>query len=115
MVASRVGHQRYGAPVLSRRAGRAIPSSVWLPTIGYGVISAAAEQRLAEVLHEATAGRRDAPIAFYCKQDCWMSWNAARRAVESGWRNVIWYPDGIDGWTAAGLPTEVVEPEPLDE
>ena len=94
---------------------RAIPSSIWMPTVGHGVITVAAEQRLAEILHEATAGRRDAPVAFYCKAECWMSWNAARRAVEAGWRNVIWYPEGIDGWTEAGLPTEVVEPEPLDE
>lgn len=94
---------------------RAIPASVWLPTVGYGVVTVAAERKLAEVLDRMTAGRRDAPIVFYCKPECWMSWNAARRAVEAGWRNVIWYPEGIDGWVEAGLPTEVVDPEPLEE
>ena len=94
---------------------RAIPGSIWLPTVGYGVIAPEAERALARVLDRAAAGWRDAPVAFYCRAECWMSWNAARRAVEMGWRNVIWYPEGIDGWTAAGLPTEVVEPEPLDE
>ena len=94
---------------------RAIPGSIWLPTVGYGVIAPEAERSLARVLERAAGGRRDAPVAFYCRAECWMSWNAARRAVEMGWRNVIWYPDGIDGWMAAGLPTAVVEPESLDE
>lgn len=92
----------------------AIPSSLWLPTVGYGVISPTAERQLDDILSLATAGRRDAPIVFYCRAECWMSWNAARRAVAAGWRGVVWYPDGIDGWTAAGLPTEEVQPEPLD-
>lgn len=92
----------------------AIPGSLWLPTVGYGVISPAAEAQLDDILSLATAGRRDAPIVFYCRAECWMSWNAARRAVAAGWRGVVWYPEGIDGWTAAGLPTEEVQPEPLD-
>lgn len=94
---------------------RAIPGSRWLPTVGLGVITVAAERQLADVLAEATGGRRDTPIAFYCKPECWVSWNAARRAVALGWSNVIWYPEGIEGWTAAGLPTEIVEPAPLQE
>ena len=93
---------------------RAIPGSLWLPTVGYGVISPAAEEQLGDVLSQATAGRRDAPVVFYCRAECWMSWNAARRAVAAGWRGVVWYPEGVDGWTAAGLPTEEVQPEPLD-
>jgi rhodanese-related sulfurtransferase len=39
-----------------------------------------------------------------------MSWNAAKRAIGLGYRNVIWYPDGTDGWAAAGLPLERREP-----
>lgn len=92
-----------------------IPGSVWLPTVGQGVITAAAERKLAEVLARTTGGRRDAPVVFYCKPDCWISWNAARRAVEGGWSDVVWYPEGIDGWVRAGLPTEVVEPEAFAE
>jgi rhodanese-related sulfurtransferase len=31
-----------------------------------------------------------------------MSWNATRRAALYGYRHVAWYPEGTDGWTAAG-------------
>ncbi|MEA1648849.1 hypothetical protein UAJ10_07440 [Nitrospirillum sp. BR 11164] len=33
-----------------------------------------------------------------------MSWNATKRAAGYGYTNVAWYPDGVDGWRAAGLP-----------
>ena len=42
-----------------------------------------------------------------------MSWNATKRAASWGYR-VAWFPEGVDGWEAAGLPTEIVKPEPLD-
>ena len=31
-----------------------------------------------------------------------MSWNAAKRAVALGYSAVNWYPEGVDGWAAAG-------------
>jgi PQQ-dependent catabolism-associated CXXCW motif protein len=51
-------------------------------------------------------------VVFYCLADCWMSWNAAKRAASWGYREVLWYRDGTDGWEAAGLPTEVLHPAP---
>jgi rhodanese-related sulfurtransferase len=41
-----------------------------------------------------------------------MSWNAAKRAVALGYSNIIWYPDGTDGWEKAGLPLTPATPEP---
>jgi rhodanese-related sulfurtransferase len=41
-----------------------------------------------------------------------MSWNAAKRALALGYKNVAWYPDGTDGWEAAGLPLQEAKPEP---
>ena len=49
---------------------------------------------------------------FYCLANCWMSWNAARRAIALGYRNVAWYPDGTDGWAAQHLPLEPRIPMP---
>ena len=43
-----------------------------------------------------------APLLFYCLKDCWMSWNAAKRAIALGYRHVYWFPEGTDGWTEAG-------------
>lgn len=34
------------------------------------------------------------------------SHEAARRAVQLGYRNVFVMSDGIDGWVKAGLPVE---------
>jgi PQQ-dependent catabolism-associated CXXCW motif protein len=51
-------------------------------------------------------------MVFYCKPDCWMSWNAARRALSLGYTRVDWYPDGAAGWKQAGYPLERREPMP---
>jgi rhodanese-related sulfurtransferase len=39
-----------------------------------------------------------------------MSWNAAKRAVSWGYTDVLWYPDGTDGWQEAGLPLAEARP-----
>jgi hypothetical protein len=36
----------------------------------------------------------------------------AGRAVALGYGNVAWYPEGSDGWAAAGLPLEKRIPQP---
>jgi hypothetical protein len=42
-----------------------------------------------------------------------MSWNAAKRALSWGYRQVYWYRDGIEVWQQFDLPTETVDPVPL--
>jgi PQQ-dependent catabolism-associated CXXCW motif protein len=49
---------------------------------------------------------------IYCLRDCWMSWNAAKRALAMGYSNVVWYPEGTDGWEEWGLPLQEIQPEP---
>ena len=44
-----------------------------------------------------------------------MSWNAAKRALSLGHENVAWYPEGTDGWKAAGLPLVTSEPAPMPD
>jgi PQQ-dependent catabolism-associated CXXCW motif protein len=51
-------------------------------------------------------------VVIYCLANCWMSWNAAKRASALGYSNVVWFPEGTDGWLAAGLPLQDAEPEP---
>ena len=89
-----------------------IPGSVWLPDTGYGELAAATEAYLRTGLEQITSGDRARFLVFYCLRDCWMSWNAAKRAVAWGYSNVIWYPDGTDGWQEAGLPLEEGRPAP---
>ena len=48
-------------------------------------------------------------VVFYCHSAmCGAAADAARKAVALGWHNVWVMPDGIRGWTEAGLP--VVRP-----
>lgn len=86
-----------------------IPGAVWLYDTGYDRISAAEETRLADGLARATGGDKSAPVVMFCKSDCWMSWNAAKRAVALGYRGVNWFPQGVEGWVSAGgelMPTD---------
>lgn len=88
-----------------------IAGSYWLANVGYGVLSAQSERYFREGLERLTKGDRNRALVFFCLRDCWMSWNAARRALEMGYRNVIWFPDGTDGWKELGLPVEQITPE----
>lgn len=87
-----------------------LPGSAWLPNVGYGALSEPADSYFRRNLEALTAGRRAAPLVFYCLTDCWMSWNAAKRAMAYGYSDVAWYPQGSDGWAKAGLPLEKATP-----
>lgn len=92
-----------------------IPGSVWLPNTGYGVLNPSAEAYFRSNLDRLSKGDRGAALVFYCLRNCWMSWNAAKRAIALGYGNVHWFPDGADGWTEIGGPLEEsapVEPAP---
>jgi PQQ-dependent catabolism-associated CXXCW motif protein len=89
-----------------------IPGSLWLPDTGYGVLAPIMESFFRAGLQKATDDDPSRTIVFYCLRDCWMSWNAAKRAMAFGYLNVDWYPDGTEGWSAAGLPLESRLPEP---
>jgi PQQ-dependent catabolism-associated CXXCW motif protein len=91
---------------------RDIPGSLWLPDVGRGALSPALDQYFRTHLAAATKGRNDTPIVLYCLADCWMSWNASKRAVSWGYRRVYWYRDGTDGWAAAKLPLAEAQPAP---
>ncbi|HET7889348.1 MAG TPA: PQQ-dependent catabolism-associated CXXCW motif protein [Bradyrhizobium sp.] len=89
-----------------------IPGSIWLPDTGYGELAPATEDYLRQGLRRATHDDRATLLVVYCQSDCWMSWNAAKRALSLGYGNVAWYPDGTDGWEQANLPTSEAQPEP---
>jgi PQQ-dependent catabolism-associated CXXCW motif protein len=87
-----------------------IPGSIWLPDTGYGALAPFMEGYFRDGLEAASQGDHDRLMVFYCKADCWMSWNAAKRAMTYGYTHVLWYPDGSDGWVGQGLPIEQREP-----
>jgi PQQ-dependent catabolism-associated CXXCW motif protein len=91
---------------------RNIPGSTWLPDTGYGALAPVTEDYLRTNLLHLTGGDRTKTLVVYCLRDCWMSWNAAKRILSMGYPNVVWYPDGTDGWEEAQLPLQDSKPEP---
>jgi PQQ-dependent catabolism-associated CXXCW motif protein len=87
-----------------------IAGAVWLPNVGYGALSDDMDRYFRSSLDRLTAGRRDRHLVFFCEPDCWMSWNASRRALEYGYSAVYFYPEGVQGWQDANLPTAAVKP-----
>jgi PQQ-dependent catabolism-associated CXXCW motif protein len=93
---------------------RDIPGSVWIPDVGRGAISPSFAAWFRTRLAVLTGGDRDKRIVVYCHPNCWMSWNAAKRVIDDGYRAVFWYPAGVEDWEAAGHPTAVAEPDGPD-
>ena len=87
-----------------------IKGGTWLPNVGYGKLHPDMEAFFKAQLEQLTASDKARPVLFYCLQDCWMSWNAAKRALEYGYTDVSWYPDGTDGWAFQDYPLETVKP-----
>ena len=92
-----------------------IPGSIWLANVGYGAISDETTSYFRAGLEAGTDSDKSKPILFYCMTDCWMSWNAAKRAIEWGYSSVIWYPQGADGWESANLPLDENKPHTIGD
>ena len=55
---------------------------------------------------QAAAPDLEQSVVFYCaSSECWLSVNAAMRAHQTGYTQVIWYRGGLSAWIRAGLPT----------
>jgi PQQ-dependent catabolism-associated CXXCW motif protein len=88
-----------------------IPGSLWIAGAGLGTIEPSVETAFHDRLAAATQRDLSHPLVIYCHERCWLSWNAARRAIRYGYRRVYWFPDGIEGWRTAGFPLAVAQPE----
>ena len=87
-----------------------IPGALWLPNVGYGAIADVTADYFKRGLEAVTEGDPARPVVLYCLEDCWMSWNAAKRAIEWGYTAVYWLPEGTDGWELWDYPLEQVSP-----
>ena len=84
----------------------------WIPTDGYGGLTPDFEAYFKSRLTKLTDGDLTRPIVFFCLRDCWMSWNAGKRALEWGYTNVIWFSEGTDAWQEAGFSLVKATPVP---
>ena len=87
-----------------------LPGALWWPEIGRGALLPSTETRLHQRLTELAGDRL---VVFFCLPECWMSWNATRRAAAMGFR-AAWFPEGTEGWQAAGLALVAVQPELIE-
>ena len=90
-----------------------IPGSVWLADVGRGMLSAEMEIYFREGLARLTAGDTSRGVIVYCQSDCWMGWNAVKRASSLGYSNLYWYPEGTDGWRDHDRKAVPAVPVPL--
>lgn len=59
------------------------------------------QQQFGQYLQQVTQGNKSVPMVFYCQStQCWMSYNAALRAINMGYTQVHWYRGGIEAWQA---------------
>ena len=78
----------------TRREYGVIPGAVLLPS---------SRDYSLQLLPESKA----APLVFYCASSwCGAAETAAQRAERAGYMLVSVLPDGIKGWTEAGMPTQ---------
>ena len=90
--------------VLGGDVHESLPGAIWLPGAGRGLsFTDSVQARLAQTLKAMTKGDRKRPLVFFCQgPQCWLSYNAALRAVALGYETVYWYRGGIEAWLAAG-------------
>ena len=90
-----------------------LPGSLWLANTGNGELDDQWQSYFRQYLNQASNADKAWPLVFYCRSDCWLGWNAAKRAHHLGYSNLYWYRDGIDAWQQAGLPLIPAQPLPL--
>ena len=59
----------------------------WHAQDGSAFYALACWERLSRISRE----HADATLVFYCRADCWMSWNAAKRALAWGFATSGWF------------------------
>lgn len=89
-----------------------IENATWLANVGYGVLSKETEAYFQRHLEALTGGDKDKPLVFFCLRNCWMSWNACKRALTYGYSNAMWFSEGTDAWQEIGQPIAEVKPAP---
>ena len=90
--------------VLGGEVHASLPGAIWLPGAGRGQsFTDTVQARLGQTLNALSKGDRKRPLVFFCQgPECWLSYNAALRAVRLGYEAVYWYRGGIEAWIAAG-------------
>ena len=101
----------YVIDVLGGMIHTTIARSFWLSGAGAGDMPPEEHKRFVAALAKFAGGDKARPMAFFCSSaQCWLSYNAAMRAANAGYTNIMWYRGGIDAWRAAELPVTQSDP-----
>jgi PQQ-dependent catabolism-associated CXXCW motif protein len=82
---------------------RTLPGAIYMPGAGDpGTFRDRLQRRFSSVLAQLTSQDANRTLVFLCQgSKCWESYNAALRAMQLGYRNVLWYRGGLSAWIAA--------------
>lgn len=85
-----------------------LPGAIWLDNGGSG--RSFLQPKFKDTLASLTDNDPARRIVFFClSKTCWLSHNAAVRAVSLGYTQVYWYRGGRNAWIAAGLNLEPIK------
>jgi PQQ-dependent catabolism-associated CXXCW motif protein len=104
-----MANQQVRAVVLDILGGpESIPGALAAsPAAQAGSFTDQTQQEFGQFLEQMTQGNKETPIVLYClSTQCWMSYNASLRAINMGYKNVLWYRGGIEAWKAGGQPVQ---------
>ena len=87
-----------------------IPGGQWHPETGRAPVDDGLWRALEATVRDVRVRSPGLPVVVFCRTDCWMSWNAARRLAALGHGNVYWLAEGTDGWHAEGRALVVAVP-----
>lgn len=100
-------------PAFSRPTNfRSVPGAYYVPFSGiYSPtlpdLNRDAEAKLSRTLQKITEKNKKRPLIFLASSvEDWDSYNASRRAISEGYRNVYWYRGGLAAWRSAGIKWE---------
>lgn len=92
-------------------AHASIPGAHWFPEAGRGELAPGIGDWFMQGIARLTEGRRDRMLILFCRSDCWMGWNAAKRLRSQGYANIWWLAEGVEGWTDLNRPLSRVDPD----
>lgn len=94
----------YLIDVLGGNIHRTVVGAFWMAGAGAGDMSRDEEKRFLSAIASFAGGDKNRPLVFFCvDSQCWLSYNAALRAIGAGYTNVMWYRGGVAAWRQAGL------------
>lgn len=101
----------YVIDVLGGGIHTTIAGAFWMIGAGAGDMSRDEEARFANAIAAFAGGDKNRAMVFFCvDSECWLSYNAALRAIALGYTSVMWYRGGIASWRIGGNPTRQSDP-----